>query len=357
MGVLGVSGPNATAFLDALTTNYAAWLDDGQSAYSHLLDPAGHVIDDLIIYRRRNDDYLVVVNAANADQDWDWLNAANRGEVMLDLDAPYKSVEAPAVLKNLKDPACGAEQKVDVALQGPTSRDVLLRLAGDASTRAGLQQLPRSGLMDGCIAGLDVVLSRTGYTGEEVGYEIFVHPDAAPGLWNALLEAGQELGVKPAGLAARDSTRTEVGLPLYGHELGGPYDISPAECGFASYVKLHKPFFVGRAAYIQKMRSSTMTIIRFRLNEKGVPPLKTGDPAVNRRGRVIGWVTSCAAGPDGYLVGMAFVEKRQAEVGARIGLFNASHKSQAGLPELRLGDEVRLHQWATILPRFARREG
>jgi len=357
MGVLGVSGPNATAFLDALTANYAAWLDDGQSAYSHLLDPAGHVIDDLIIYRRRSDDYLVVVNAANADKDWDWLNAANRGDAILDLDLPCKSIEAPAVLKNLKDPACGPEQKVDVALQGPASRDILLRLTGDERTRAGLQLLPRSALMDASIAGMDVVLSRTGYTGEEVGYEIFVHPDAASGLWNTLLEAGYDLGVKPAGLGARDSTRTEAGLPLYGHELGGPYDISPAEAGFASYVKLHKPFFVGRAAYIQKMRTSTMAVIRFRLDEKGVPPLKLGDPVVNRRGRVIGWVTSCAAGLDGYLMGMAFVEKRQAEVGAHIGLFSTGHKGQAAPPELRLGDEVRLHQWATVLPRFARREG
>ena len=356
MGVLGVSGPNATAFLDTVATNYVSWLEDGQSQYAHLLDPQGNVIDDIMIYRRQHDDYLVVVNAANAEKDWDWLNAVNRGEAILDMDAPYKTIDAPAVLKDLKDPRWGAEQRVDLALQGPQSRAILLRLADDARTRDGLQRLARTALIDGRLAGLDVIISRTGYTGEEVGYELFVHPDQAPQLWQAILEHGRELGVKPAGLAARDSTRTEVGLPLYGHELAGPHNIGPAECGFASYVKLHKPFFVGRAAYLRNLQTSQMSIIRFRLDEKGVPPPKPDDPVVNRRGRMIGWVTSCAAGLDGHLVGMAYVEKRQAEVGARIGIFSAAHKGQAGLSQLRLGDEVALHYVATVLPRFARRE-
>lgn len=355
MGVLGVSGPNASSFLDTVSTNYTRWLEDGQSHYAYLLDPDGDVIDDIMIYQRRADDYIVIVNAANWDKDWDWLNAVNRDEVILDREDPFKSIEGPAVLKNLKDPALGPEQKVDVALQGPNSRAILQRLAGDAETRHRLQLLPRTALMDARIGGLEVIIARTGYTGEEIGYEILVHPDQAPLLWNAILEHSADLGVKPAGLAARDSTRTEAGLPLYGHELAGAYHIDPAECGFASYVKLHKPFFVGRKAYMEKLRTSPMTVIRFRLNDKGVRPPKGGDVVVSRRGRCVGWVTSCAADSEGYLVGMAYVDKRHAEVGSGIGVFNLRRKPQAEVTSVQLGEEVLLHDWATILPRFMRR--
>lgn len=356
MGVLGVSGSNATSFLDTVTTNYVRWLEDGQSQYSYLLDPDGQVIDDIMVYRRRSDDYIVIVNAVNWDKDWDWLNAVNRDEVILDRKAPFKSIEGPAVLKDLKDPACGPEQKVDIALQGPKSRDILQRLVDDGGTHRGLQLLQRTELMDAQIAGLEVIVARTGYTGEDVGYEILVHPDQAPKLWNAVLEAGADLGVRPAGLAARDSTRTEAGLPLYGHELAGPWNITPAECGFASYVKLHKPFFVGRKAYMEKLRTSSMTVIRFGMNEKGVRPPREGDPVVNRRGRCIGWVTSCVADSQGYLVGMAYVDERHAEAESRIGIFNLGRKPKGEVANIQLGDEVLLHNWATILPRFAMRD-
>jgi glycine hydroxymethyltransferase len=356
MGVLGVSGPHATSFLDTVTTNYVRWLEDGQSHYSYLLDPDGNVIDDIIVYRRRANDYVVVVNAANWDKDWDWLNAVNREEVILDRENPFKSIERPAVLKNLKDPTLEGEQKVDVALQGPNSCVILQRLADDQETTDRLGRLARTALMDARVAGLEVVIARTGYTGEEVGYEIFVHPDEAPRLWNAILEAGADLGVKPAGLAARDSTRTEAGLPLYGHELAGTHNIDPAECGFASYVKLHKPFFVGRKAYMEKLRGTSMTVIRFRMDEKGVSPPRQGNPVVNRRGRCIGWVTSCAADSEGYLVGMAYVEKRYAEVGLSIGIFNLRRKPKAEVANIQLGDDVPLHNRATILPRFRRRQ-
>jgi glycine hydroxymethyltransferase len=245
---------------------------------------------------------------------------------------------------------------VDIALQGPNSRAILQRLADDAETCQKLQLLPRAALMDVRVAGLEVVISRTGYTGEEVGYEIFVPPDEAPRLWNAILGTGADLGVKPAGLAARDSTRTEAGLPLYGHELAGAYNIGPAECGFASYVKLHKPFFVGRKVYVEKLRTSPMTVIRFRMDEKGVRPPKESDPVVNRHGRCIGWVTSCVADSEGYLVGMAYVEKRYAEVGSGIGIFNLRGKPKAEVANIQLGDEVLLHNRATILPRFMRRD-
>ena len=125
-------------------------------------------------------------------------------------------------------------------------------------------------LVEGQIAGFDVVISRTGYTGERIAYELFVHPEHSPKFWESLLKAGEIYGLKPCGLAARDSTRTEAGLPLYGHELAGPMALSPADAGFGSYVKTWKPFFIGRGSYISQENARNRSIVRFRMNEKGV---------------------------------------------------------------------------------------
>jgi len=358
MGVLGISGPHAESFLDLVTTNYVRWLQDGQSHYSYLLDPQGNAIDDIMVYRRGPHNFLMVVNAANADKDWDWLTAVNEGRVIIDHNNPSMTVEGRAVLKNLKDPRSGAEQKADIALQGPKSREILMRLADDEKTRSGLSRLPRTNLIDARCAGLDLVIARTGYTGEDIAYEIFVHPDGAAMLWNAILETGADLGVKPAGLGARDSTRTEAGLPLYGHELAGPYDIIPSEAGFASYVKLHKPFFVGREAMIKKIDASKMQLIRFRMNQKGVRVPQLGDPVINARGRCIGHVTSCAIDSDGFLTGLAYVEHRQAKEGAGIGIFvlPAKLKEEKQKAEFIAGDSTLLPYDATIVPRFPNKD-
>jgi glycine hydroxymethyltransferase len=358
MGVLGITGRDAETFLDLVSTNYVRWLEDGQSQYSYLLDPDGEAIDDIMVYRRGPHNFLMVVNAANADKDWDWLNAVLQGKVIIDRDNPGMTFEGDVTLKNLKDPANGAEQKVDIALQGPASREILMRLADDEKTRRGLARLPRTDLMDARCAGLDLVIARTGYTGEDVGFEIFVHPDEAPKLWNAILDAGKDLGVKPAGLAARDSTRTEAGLPLYGHEIAGPYHITPHEAGFGSYVKFHKPFFIGRKAIIAKMKESTMQIIRFRMTQKGVKVPKLGDPVVNARGRCIGYVTSCAIDYEGYLVGLAYVERKAAKEGSQIGIFVLPEKPEPEKqkPEFAPGDSTLLPFTAIILPRFPKKE-
>jgi len=124
-------------------------------------------------------------------------------EVVLDNDSPFKKIETPTIIEDLKDPAQGDRQKVDIALQGPQSRNILLRLADDHDTGENLRHLQRTQLMDGNLAGVPVIIAHTGYTGEPIGYEIFVHPDVAPDLWNAILDAGHDWGVIPAGLAAR----------------------------------------------------------------------------------------------------------------------------------------------------------
>ena len=198
-------------------------------------------------------------------------------------------------------------------------------------------------------------IARTGYTGEDIGYEIFVHPDRAVAFWETLLEAGKPFGIQPTGLAARDSTRTEAGLPLYGHELAGHFGISPTGAGFAGYVKLHKPYFIGRAAHIEREKTRTMQVVRFRMNERGVRMPKTGDPVISKKGQAIGYVTSAAVDVDGIILGLAYVGSRYSKPGEEIGIYALPPKPLVEKPnkaELAPGDKVSLPDTATLLPRF-----
>jgi glycine hydroxymethyltransferase len=312
------------------------------------------VIDDLIIYHRRPDLFQIVVNASNADKDWAWLNAVNNGEVLIDRERPDIKVLRPARLRNLKDPSSGDDMRVDLALQGPASMAILQSLA-EPSLAAAIGRLRKTGVMECALAGFDLVISRTGYTGEDVAYELFVHPDRAVAFWETLLEAGRPLGLQPTGLAARDSTRTEAGLPLYGHELNGHFNISPAGAGFAAYVKLHKPYFIGRSAYLRDEKTRTMEVARFRMNERGVRMPKTGDPVVNRKGQAVGWVTSAAVDVDGRILGLAYIQSRANKPGDEIGIFSLGGKAPAekgSKAELAPGDKVALPDYATLLLRF-----
>ncbi|MFB0536553.1 MAG: glycine cleavage system aminomethyltransferase GcvT, partial [Anaerolineae bacterium] len=362
MGVFEVAGEYATDFLDLVCSNYVRWFDVGQAFYSYLLDPDGNVIDDVFVYHRAPELYLMVVNAANADKDWDWLNAVNEGRVLIDREHPDREVLGKAILRDLKDPSSGERQRVDLALQGPESLAILQSLTDDQKVKDALARLRRTELIEvelagpskGSGQGFDLVIARTGYCGEEIGYEIFVHPDQAVAFWNLLLEKGKPFGLQPTGLACRDSTRTEAGLPLYGHELVGPFGINPIEAGFSGYVKLHKPFFIGRRALMEKGYNTGKEVVRFRMNEKGVRVPKTGDPVVNKRGKYIGVVTSCAIDSHGYLLGLAYVEKRYNREGEQIGIFNVPAKAPPckAMDELTAGDQVLLHDEATVLPRF-----
>jgi glycine hydroxymethyltransferase len=355
MGVFEISGPHATEFLDLVLTNYVRWFKPGESFYSDFLDQDGKVIDDLMVYQRRQDLYLMVVNAVNADKDWAWLNAVNNSEVLIDRERPDLRVLRPATLRNLKDPSSGDDMRVDLALQGPASLPILQSLTETWRLKDRLGRVPKTGVIECELAGFDLVIARTGYTGEDIGYEIFVHPDRAVAFWETLLAAGEPFGLKPCGLAARDSTRTEAGLPLYGHELAGPFDISPMGAGFGSYVKLHKPYFIGRTAFIRDEKVRKMEIARFRMNERGVRMPKPGDPVVNRRGRAVGWVTSAAVDVDGRILGLAYVESRYHREGDEIDIFSLPSrplKEREDKADLRPGDKIQLPDTATILPRF-----
>ncbi|MCZ7548519.1 MAG: glycine cleavage system aminomethyltransferase GcvT [Anaerolineales bacterium] len=327
MGVYDVRGADAASFLDAVCGNDCGGLKPGASLYTHFLTPDADVIDDTLIYRRGWDDFLVVVNASNDDKDRTWLEAVRDGKVRIDEAKPWaRTYGYNAEIRNLRDPKSGEAMRVDIALQGPKSRDILLAMGMDDASKARLMKLKRTELCDAVIGGFDLIVSRTGYTGEKMAFELFVHPDRAVDFWNAILKAGEPFGVKPIGLGARDSLRTEAGLPLYGHEMGlgsgkvGGRDLGVAEGGFGSYVKVYKPWFIGREAFVAREKGRTGAVIRFTFDEQRVRMAHNGDPVVNANGERIGFVTSCAIDRDRFLTGQAFIETAYAKEGAPIGI-------------------------------------
>ncbi len=354
MGVYQVEGVDACSFLDSVCANDIASLAPGESCYSHLLDPDANVLDDVMVYRRQRDCYMVVVNAANDDKDWAWLCAVHSGNVRVDNQSPsVKAFGRGARLRNLRDPQEGVDMRVDIALQGPKSREILLALGCDAATRRKINSLKRTELCEGVVGGFDLVISRTGYTGEKMAFELFVHPEKSVDLWQALMAAGAPLGLKPCGLGARDSLRTEAGLPLYGHEMGGELNLGVAEAGFGTYVKIYKPWFIGREAYIARESKRTGVVVRFRFNDKGVRMAHNQDPVLDAKGRTIGVVTSCSIDSEGYLTGQAFVELKFSYEGTPIVIYQSAPKSSGKAPsELRIGDRVTLPSSATVVSRF-----
>jgi glycine hydroxymethyltransferase len=364
MGVCDASGPNACAFLDMITANDVSALEVGNSHYNYLLGIDGIPIDDMMIYRIEEERYLIVINASNNDKDWAWMNAVNEGKVAIDSARPWARNTALCVLRDLRDRKWGDECRVDIALQGPKSRDILVSICDDKAAAAKLNKLPRTDVMRTTLKGFDVIISRTGYTGESIAYELFVHPDKAPAFWDLLMEVGPAYGMKPIGLGARDSLRTEAGLPLYGHELAGPLNLLPNDAGFSSYVKVYKPFFVGREPYVAHDKVRKMENVRFRMNEKnvrvpkGAANIEMGgdmDYVVDKRGRVIGRVLSCAVDSDGYMTGQALVEMKYAEEGTPIGIVAAAKDAKAA-NNLKVGDRLPIADGATVVSRFPKKK-
>jgi len=368
MGVYHVEGEDAAAFLDSVCANDTGKLNPGTSLYTHFLLPDGKVIDDTLVYRRARDKYLVVVNASNDDKDRTWLEAVRDGQVKIDNARPWaRTFGYNAVIRNLRDPKEGNDMRIDIALQGPRSMDILLALGADAENYGRVHALKRTHLCDakigtkenGITEPFDLIVSRTGYTGEKMAFELFVHPERAVEFWQALMRVGEKFGLKAVGLGARDSLRTEAGLPLYGHEMGdgsgkfGQPDLGIGESGFIGYVKLYKPWFIGREALIAAEQTRKGVVARFRFAEKGVRMAHNGDPVLDKRGKVIGWVTSCAVDAEGYLTGQAYVELKSAAEGAQIFIYQSAPKEGSKAPaELKGGDKVNLPTPAVVLSRF-----
>lgn len=349
MGVFQVSGSHATEFLNAVCSNYVAWLQNGQSQYTYLLDANGNVLDDIFIYRRAWDRYLVVVNAVNELKDWKWLNGVNDGTYVIDEGIASRRPKRVQI-QNLK----GARGVVDIAIQGPASPIILGQLVSSEQKRT-LAALQRTEFCEFDVDGHQLIVARTGYTGEEQGYEIYVGSSSVCWLWDRLLEEGKPHGLLPCGLAARDSTRTESGLPLYGHELAGPYTMNPFEAGFGSYIKLHKPFFIGRTKCVTDYVDRARSLIRFHV-DAGARRVQIGASVLDRTGTVIGHVTSCVSLGE-LQVGLALVNKLTIDPGTTLSLINPPRESQSAtvLGELQLGDRITPPISGTVLPRFMAR--
>lgn len=224
MGEILLTGPGAFANLQMLLTNDYTTLADGRVRYSPMCNAQGGVVDDLIVYRFGPESCLLVVNASNREKDVAWMNAHLTGN---------------ATLEDI------SEQVAQIALQGPASRGILEKLA--EAERLPVKYYSFTANMP--VAGLDCLVSRTGYTGED-GFELYCAPQDATQLWDALLDAGKGEGLIPCGLGARDTLRLEASMPLYGHEMDE--NITPRETGLGMFVKMGKEDFIGKAALLEQ---------------------------------------------------------------------------------------------------------
>jgi aminomethyltransferase len=286
MGEFRVTGPGAESFLQRVTTNDVSRLEANQAQYSLLCYPNGGVVDDLLVYKMADDQFMLVVNASNIDKDFDWLKQ-HAGEGVK--------------LENVSD------ETALLALQGPRAEAILAQLTdAPIGQLRGFRFLP-----DVDVGGVTALVSRTGYTGED-GFELYVRADDAVRLWNTLLEAGRDEGLVPVGLGARDTLRFEARLPLYGQELSA--DISPLEAGLGMFVKLDKGDFIGRDALAeQKAQGVPRKLVGIEMIDRGIP--RSHYPIFAEDGRRIGEVTTGTQSPTFKRnVGLALIESAYAGV-------------------------------------------
>ena len=291
MGELYLSGRDAEANLQRLLTNDIGALAPGQAQYTLILNERGGIEDDVIVYRLRDGRFLVVVNAANTDKDREWIKARLDGD---------------AVVHD------GSESTALLAVQGPKSVEILAPLA---STDPGA--IPSFHASEAAIGGIPVLLSRTGYTGED-GFELYCDAGDARRLWELLLDAGAAHGMVPVGLGARDTLRLEARLPLYGNDLTA--ETSPLEAGLSFAVKFDKGDFTGRDALLaQKAAGVKRRLVGFVMQERGPAP-RHGYRIVHG-GRPVGEVTSGSFSPTlEREIGLGYVEAELAAPGSVIGV-------------------------------------
>lgn len=278
MGEVRVRGAGAEALLQRLTPNDVAKLAPGRAHYSGLLTEQGTYVDDLLVYRLGADDFLAVVNASNAARDFEWIAS--------------RAAEADAEVTDASD------DYALLALQGPRALEILAPLA-----RPDIAVLRYYGFAQGEVDGVPALLSRTGYTGED-GFEIYLSPEGAPRVWRRLMEVGAPLGLKPAGLGARDTLRLEAAMALYGHEIDET--TTPFEAGLGWVVKLDKGDFLGRDALLaQRQAGPPRQLVGFEVQGRGIA--RQGH-AVLAGGEPVGAVTSGTFSPTfEKALGLAYV--------------------------------------------------
>jgi glycine hydroxymethyltransferase len=350
MGVIAITGKGATEFIDTVATNDIYKLSCNQSQYSYLISPDGSVIDDIMVYKKADEDYFVVINAANAEKVIDWLQAILNKDVIIDNNDHTRQLGCSPSLVDLKELEQKENRLVDIALQGPNSLKILEKLSPKDAGK--IAKLKKTFFMYTQVSEIPVILSRSGYTGENYGYEIYVHPDKAATIWSDILEKGKEFGVKPTGLGARDSTRIEAGFPLYGHELAGEFDITPEEAGYGSFVKHYKPFFIGKSALQDKQNKSSYEVVRFQMQGEKIRAVRLGSLVTDSKGKVVGKVTSCAY-VDKKQIGLAYVNRKFAQEGQLLGIIGAAKNTKT---PSSIGDRVIIPDTAVVIKRFGMRK-
>ena len=282
MGEFWVKGPNALEFLQQVTSNNVAILPIGKAQYTCFPNEEGGIVDDLLVYHYEEEKYLLVVNAANIEKDWNWCVSHNT---------------VGAELENSSD------RMAQLAIQGPKATEVLQRL-----TSVNLSDIPYYAFAIGEFAGCsNVIISNTGYTGAG-GFELYFYPEDGKKIWDAIFEAGAPEGIKPIGLGARDTLRLEMGFCLYGNDLSDT--TSPLEAGLGWITKFveGKNFTARAILEKQKAEGVTRKLVAFEMIDRGIP--RHGYKLVNAEGEEIGEVTSGTMSPTRKIgIGMAYVAK------------------------------------------------
>lgn len=289
MGEFLVDGPAALSLIQKITSNDASKLQIGDAQYSCLPNDIGGIVDDLLVYKIKEETYLLVVNASNIDKDWDWINKHNT---------------EGATLRNLSD------DYSLLAIQGPKSVEAMQSL-----TSVDLKSIPFYKFKVGDFAGIEhVIISATGYTGSG-GFEIYCKNSEVEQIWNKVFEAGAEFNIKPIGLAARDTLRLEMGYCLYGNDIND--NTSPIEAGLGWITKFNNPFINSENLKIQKANGVSKKLVGFELVDKGVP--RKDYEIVDQEGNPIGIVTSGTMGPSVKKgIGMGYVSTEFSTVDSEI---------------------------------------
>lgn len=294
MGEIWVEGHGAIPFVNRLTTNDVTKLVNGQAQYSALTNENGGVVDDLLVYRFGLDKLLLVVNAATTDKDWEWITTHKNGE--------------DVALTNASKDYC------QIAIQGPAATGILQKL-----TETDLSEIKYYHFTTGKVDGVEAIISRTGYTGED-GFEVYAAPEYAEQLWNKMLETGNygtDHGILPCGLAARNTLRLESAMSLYGHELSD--EITTYEANLGWITKLDKGEFIGKDKLAeQKAAGVSRKLVGF---EMTVPGIARDGYDVYIDGEKCGVVTSGSPAP--FLkknIGLAFVPTRFANIGQELNI-------------------------------------
>lgn len=289
MGEFLISGENALELIQKISSNDASKLIDGKAQYSCMPNEDGGIVDDLIIYRFNEDKYLLVVNASNIEKDWNWI-------------AQHNTMDA--TMKDLSD-----EYSL-LAIQGPKAAEAMQSL-----TEVNLKEIKFYSFEIAEFAGVkNVIISATGYTGSG-GFEIYLKNEDAETIWNKVFEAGADYGIKPIGLAARDTLRLEMGYCLYGNDIDDT--TSPIEAGLGWITKFTKDFINAEALQKQKEEGPKRKLIAFELDERGIP--RQGYDIVDANGEVIGNVTSGTMSPSlDKGIGMGYIPTEMAKANEKI---------------------------------------